>query len=243
MRLLFVDFESTGRNTQNDRIVELGYALVEVGQHVPLLTYSAFLYDKSYPSLTKEVTAVHGITDEMLKEFGSEPVWELSAFARMCESVDYVVSHNWNRFDGPLLRAETSRLIQLPGAPCFENFEVIDTLEDIPYHNRVNSRKLEHLAVAHGFVPLFPHRAIYDVLTLVKIFNQYDFKTILDYRSRPWCVIKADTNYDQRQLAKDAGFRWQEIDDKVYEKSWVKKIKLDTLEQERERCPFQIQVL
>jgi DNA polymerase-3 subunit epsilon len=244
MRLLFLDLESSGRCLENDRIIETGYALVdtEQDQHVPLITKSSFLYDDTYPVL-KETIPINGISNEILIEFGNDPCKELVDLDYFCfdNEVEYVVSHNASRFDRPLLENELKRNAINPS--FLKTCKWIDTLEDIPYHSKVSSRKLEHLAGSHGFVPLFPHRALYDVLTLFKIFIQYPIQSILDYRARPWGVVQALVGYEDRQKAKDNGYRWQEIDDKVYDKSWVKKIKLDELEKEEEKCPFPIKLL
>ena len=84
---------------------------------------------------------------------------------------------------------------------------VIDTVMDLPLDRaKFKSMKLPYLAADHGFVNPFPHRALFDVLTMFKIASQYDLDEILKLARSPRIIIRAVVSFDEKQKAKDAGF-------------------------------------
>jgi DNA polymerase III subunit epsilon len=199
-----------------------------------------FLYDEGYPPLSEEVIRVTGITDDMLKEFGTSPKANLLWLEDFCRKhkIDYLCGHNSENFDKPLLLAELAR--HGVDAPTLKALPWIDTRTDIPFPTEPDSRRLKHLAGDHGFVNPFSHRAVFDVLTMLKVLSHYDINAVLEYQKIPFVTVRAMVSYDDRQLAKDQRFSWEKLGEKTYPKCWVKRIKANKLEEEKKSCKFQI---
>lgn len=241
MRVLGLDFETTGLDTANDRIIEMGAVLWEVESKRPLVTVDVFLNDdgiqkKMTPEVVEMMNRICGITPEMLTEFGTDAKANLEWLEGYCakHKVDYVVAHNGENYDKPLLMAELTRLgIE---APFLRSVPWVDTRTDIPFASEPDSRKLKHLALDIGVINHFPHRALTDVLTMLLVMSHYEFKDILEYQKIPFVVMRALVNYDNRELAKAQRYSWEKIGDQSFPKMWVKKVKENLMEQEIEVC-------
>jgi DNA polymerase-3 subunit epsilon len=179
---------------------------------------------------------VSGITVPMLEEFGTDPAHNLNWLDQYCSKhqVEYIVAHNGENFDKPLLLSELDR--HGLAAPCLRSIPWIDTRTDLPFASEPDSRKLKHLALDAGFINPFAHRAVFDVLTMMRVFSNYDLKDILAYQAIPFVTIRAMVNFDNKELAKAQRFSWEKIGDKVYTKQWVKRIKQDRFEEEKQAC-------
>lgn len=232
MRLLGLDFETTGLDTSKERITEAGMVLWDVELKRPMTTVGVFYHDESYPPLSDEIKRLTGLTDEILREFGTAPKGNLEWLERYCSThkVDYIVAHNGENFDKPLLFAELHRH-DVPGI-CLRSLPWIDTRTDIPFPTEPDSRRLRHLALDCGFINPFEHRAVFDVLTMMKVLSHYNIQDILAYQKIPFCTVRAMVNYDNRELAKAQRFSWEKIGEKTYPKCWVKRVKEDKLQLE-----------
>ncbi len=69
MKLLGIDVETTGLDTNNDRITEVGLVVWCTEKHAPLYLYNVNLLWPDMPELTPEITALTGIDLEHLQEF------------------------------------------------------------------------------------------------------------------------------------------------------------------------------
>lgn len=242
-RILAIDCESTGRDVKVDRATEIGAILYDVDIKKPLLTYGCLVYDvldKTFPTITAEINNITGITQEMLNEFGKPAHAVLKNLNRIVSEhkPEYLVAHNGYSFDFPLLEAELNR-VSLNFCQELREIKRLDTLLDINYP-KMGSRKLDHIAAAHKFVNPFSHRALFDCLTMVEIISRYDFDAILKYKEIPWTYVRAMVGYDDRQKAKDANFKWQEINGRTFPKMWVRLIKVTELEELRKTSDFTI---
>ncbi len=99
----FIDIETTGVSPENDRIVEITIAKVNLDGSVEIKT-KRFNPEMPIPA---SATAVHKITDEMV---ANEPTFKkyakgMLAFITGCDLAGYAS----NRFDIPLLNAEFNR--------------------------------------------------------------------------------------------------------------------------------------
>ncbi|MCB0348730.1 MAG: hypothetical protein KDD37_07835, partial [Bdellovibrionales bacterium] len=140
----------------------------------------------------------------------------------------YVVAHNGNEFDKKFME-ETWNL-----APETRfDLDWIDTLTDLSYPASITSRKLNHLAADHGFLNPFAHRAIFDVLTMLEILSKYEIKDVVAMAASPTCRIYAKVTFEQKDLAKKEGFRWD-----AQAKVWFKDIKEVHLQDKK--FPFEI---
>lgn len=240
--VLAIDCETTGRDIANDRIIEIGAVVYDTDQKMPLLIQNWLLWDESYPDLSPDIENITGISLNALKLLHVEPKLAFMSLDCLTKfNIEYVLGHNINRFDIPILKYEFTRQ-DLTGRNFF-NLPTIDTMYDIPYLEEPDSKKLKHLCGEHGFVPFFSHRAVFDALSCLKILSHYKFEDVVALSKEPLIVIKADVSYDDRQLAKDAKFMWEKLYDRTYTKSWIKQIRASKLEEERKKYSFNIKVL
>lgn len=238
MRVLGFDLETTGLVPSQDRIVELGWCLWDVETATPLrMGNDIFLQEAPIP---EETIRVHGITNEVAKEFGIQAAAALSCFEDIVAyyKPDYLVAHNGHNFDLPFLLAEFKR--HGVECPTVSATPLIDTRADIPYEKEPESRRLKHLALEDGFINPFPHRALFDVMTMLKVLSRHSIDKIVEYQKIPWIIVRAMVSYDERDLAKAQRYSWQVVGDKTFPKAWVKAIKENHLEKERAACSFQV---
>lgn len=101
--LVFLDLETTGTDTANDRIVEISLVKLFPGN---LEEVNTFRINPGIP-IPHEVTAIHGITDE---DVADKPSFlELSPTLLEILSNSDLCGYNLLKFDLPLLRMEFSR--------------------------------------------------------------------------------------------------------------------------------------
>lgn len=239
MRILGIDFETTGLDTSKDRITEMGFALWDVPTKRPLVTVGVFLHDQTYPPQSQEILSLTGISNDMLREFGTDPGENFRVLDGFCakHKVEYLVAHNGENFDRPLLMSELARSGVEAG--CLRNLPWIDTRTDIPFAKEPDSRRLNHLAVDAGFLNPFAHRAVFDVLTMLRILSNYAIEDVLAYQCIPFVVLRALVSYENREQAKKQRFAWEKIGEKTWPKCWVKKVKLNLLQAELDACKKQ----
>lgn len=114
-------------------------------------------------------------------------------------------------------------------------------MRDIPWPSQPDSTKLKYVASDHGLINPFSHRAIFDVLTMLKVLSCYDLAEVLKHKNKPDIIIRAVVPHPKndggvgKDKAKLAGFRWQDVDGKQYPMMWVKKIKEEQLEAEQKK--------
>lgn len=158
-RPIYYDTETTGINPASDRIIE-------IAAFDPLLNRSFESLVNPGSPIPKEATAIHGISDEMVKE--ALPFSEVGKrFIEFCQGDVVLLAHNNDAFDRLFLHHEGKRHgLIIPGWP------MIDTLKwtrkyrsDLPKHN------LQFLRKTYGFPENKAHRALDDVITMHKIFS------------------------------------------------------------------------
>ena len=236
MRVMGIDLETTGLETSTSRITELGYVLWETETNSPILLKGDYLYDDTYPEITEEITRLTGITRSTLTEFGTIPAQGLEGLLRLCakHKVECCVAHNGENFDRPFLNAELNR--HGCNSAEFQALPWIDTRTDLPFATEPDSRRLKHLAGDHGFLNPFDHRAVFDVLTMLRVMSHYPMEKILAYQKIPFFTMRALVTFEHKELAKGQRYSWEKIGEKTYPKQWVKRIKEHLVPAEIETC-------
>jgi len=77
---------------------------------------------------------------------------------------------------------------------------------DVPSPPQITTRKLAHLAAEHGFLNPFAHRAVFDVLTMLKILSCYPIENVIISSNQPLMKLVALVAFDGRYKAKARGF-------------------------------------
>ena len=109
------------------------------------------------------------------------------------------------------------------------------TCTDPPYPPRMKHRSLIYLAAEHGFLNPFSHRAVTDVLSMLKVLSHYDIEQILTQAQSPTLEVTALVSYEERNRAKEAGFRWN-----GEQKKWQKRIKANAFDAKAYSFPLDV---
>ncbi len=222
MLILGVDVETTGLDAEKDEITEIGAVLWDTEARAPVQMLNCLIDIKG--NVPEEITKLTGITDEMLWTYGIPLDSSADLLCELALKADYYCAHN-APFDRKFISAATKNF------PGFLELVWIDTSVDVPYPEHITTRKLTHLAAEHGFVNPFPHRAVTDVLTMLQILSHYDINKVVESAKTPNITIRAKTNYNEREKAKECGYRWNPEN-----KVWLKSIKINMLESETEKA-------
>ncbi len=99
----------------------------------------------------------------------------------------------------------------------------------------MKSEKLSYTAANHGFLNLFPHSAVADCQTVLKLISMYNLDDILVRAKSPRVTLAANVDYDTNHLAKKRSYRWQ-----PEMKVWYKVIKELDLEKEIKEAQFDV---
>lgn len=159
MRAIYFDTETTGLKPEKDRIIE-------IAAYDPL-------QDRSFVSLINpncpippEASAIHRITDEMVKD-APDFTAVAAGFLEFCGEGAILIAHNNDAFDKPFLEEEFKRS-KIP----FPGWRFIDTLKwarkyrpDLPRH------ALQFLREVYGIPANQAHRALDDVIVLHRVFS------------------------------------------------------------------------
>jgi len=233
MYLLAIDTETTGLDVTNDDIIELGYAIYHVNNPAPILMKDFFLTPKL--AITAEVTSITGITEDIINKAAVTPNVGFDALLSDIKEYDikWLVGHNIVDYDHPILKHNLQRCgLELP------QINMIDTKTDVKYTVPSKSNRLSYLAADHGFINPFPHRALTDAMTCMVLLYKYDIKKVLEVASTPMIEIRADVNFDKRDLAKQLGYNW-DGDRKI----WTKRIRKFYLQEEVQAARFPVILL
>ncbi len=205
-RAVIVDTETTGMDPKSDEMIELGLVAFEysrdTGEIGQVLEAYNGLEDPGMP-IPPESTAVHGITDEMVRgrRFDDEAV------SRILEDVAIVIAHNAG-FDRPFVEPRFARFASLAWG-C--------SLQEIPWDEAgISSAKLDYLAYRHGFF-FEGHRAEIDCLALLEVLRRpfgetgkTNLKVLLDSARKPSVRLWASNSpFESKDLLKARAYRWE----------------------------------
>lgn len=195
-RPIYYDTETTGVKSDKDKIIE-------IAAYDPYLDLSFVSLINPQVPIPAEATAIHHITDDMVKD---APTFEIvgKQFAEFCSGDVVLIAHNNDAFDKLFLQAEFSRAkLELP------NWNYIDSLKwarkyrpDLPRHS------LQHLREVFNIPPNQAHRALDDVIVLHKVFTNLvgdlTMETILD-------LLKGESLIRHMPFGKHKGLLLQEV--------------------------------
>lgn len=205
MRLAVFDIETTGL-LEDDKAVmtELGYAIwdIEDDRIVEAESEIVDIKDKEVP---EKITELTGITRRLSKIYGNSLKTILSHFGMVLKECDASLTRNGLRFDWPFLMREANReAVTLPKTI------LIDDYYDIEYPSWVTGGTLSHVAADHGFLNPFPHSALGDAMTLIRVMQlgKYNMKDAYESAKHPIVEVRAFVSYDDNHLAKERKFRW-----------------------------------
>jgi DNA polymerase-3 subunit epsilon len=218
--------------------MEVGAVVWDCDNHIPLSIHSYLVKEDYLFPIPAEIKKLTGIYDGMLQEFGRPLEKVLTRVHEVIEKhgVSFIVAHNGENYDKPLLVSELARLHK--PLPLYMGTPWLDT-RDLPFKSEPDSKRLKHLALDHGFINPFAHRAVFDVLTMLRVLSNFDMAEVVEHSKIPYITVRAMVSYDERDKAKAQRYSWEKIGDKNYPKCWVKRIKENQFEMEKAKCDFQ----
>jgi DNA polymerase-3 subunit epsilon len=240
--------ETTGLNIPTIGVTEIGMVLWCTELNAPIKLFGTLVDPGSYAKWEPGAEKINGLTPEVCSKFGMEDEKALKYVLSWYGSADVACAHNGNNFDKPLFETWAARY----GLDAQKSKLWIDTRADIERPPR-DSHRLGYMAADHGFLNPFPHRAMFDVMTMLAVLTardiskappKYDLDMIQEIAKSPLRIVKALVSFDTNHLAKARGYH------AVYENGkfqrWELEVKEINLEREREAARaagFEIEVI
>lgn len=207
MRALLVDLETSGLHWDE------GHRVVEV---------AAALYDTKYASVIESFSAlirhhengaehVNGIPVGLLLEQGDdpEPVWH--RFVGLSQEAECFVAHR-SEFDQGFARKSIEAI---PLEDWDPSKPWVCTKSDVEWPNKLRGDHLVQVALGLGLGVSAAHRAMVDVDTTARCLTRLsqmgvDLESLIRRAMRPKVRVVALVSYEQREIAKSAGFFWDD---------------------------------
>ena len=199
-RALIIDTETNGLE-DTAQIIEVGAILYSVENQCTLQEVSTLL-----PALKNDAQSINRIKmsalDEILLTRSVSFAQEL-LFA-MSKAADVFVAHN-AEFDSKKLADDTRfPLASLPWICTMSDFKW-------PLATREQG-SLINLALDHGIGVASAHRALTDCRLIASLFDRMgDLQSMFAVAMRPKALFVGMQPFDDNQLAKDAGFKWDRL--------------------------------
>jgi len=247
MKVLGFDLETGGAFNlpkEENWITEIGCVLWDTDTNMPLEIYNTLVQPEG-KEVSPEAVEYTGITTEMCNNHGVNELDALNKFSDMAFEANYLVAHNGRNFDIPIMASRFKALgLRTPGKT------LIDTMTDIPFPNNCKSRNLTYLQAFHGFANPFPHRAVADVLSMLKVMAMYPWEEVQAIAESPIVKLIAKFQYPKERNGnfkqamedfntikdgvKNLGFKWHPDS-----KTWVLESKLILINNMEFPCPVE----
>jgi DNA polymerase III subunit epsilon len=224
-KVCFLDLETTGLDTSNDKIIEIAVKIAainkESGQLVGVLdNYQSF---QDPEELIKDsITKINGISNEMVQDQSIN--WD--TVKNIINQSDIIVAHN-AVFD----RSFMDRYLPLSNDKIWAC-----SVNDIDWSNRGFSiSKQEILCIWHGFY-FESHRAMSDVDALINLVSHESYKSntpigelINNAYTTVYKISANNSPYETKDILKARGYHWN-----GEAKYWFKIISFEEIEIEKE---------
>ena len=196
--LLILDTETTGLDPETQHCVEVGAILFDV-QSRAVLAQQSFLL----PAETNAAEPINRIPAAVTRL--PQPWKEgLRWFQNLLDAADVLVAHN-AAFDRQWFGRGELPAVAKPWLCSMDDMRW-------PADRQLRSRpSVRDLALAYGVPVWAAHRALTDCIYLAEVFARCeDLEQQLLQGLEPRQLVRAKVSYDDRQLARDAGFRWND---------------------------------
>ena len=191
--VLIIDTETTGIDPATSTVIELGAVLYSVKHQTTIAQFSSLYHAPDNPCEHINRIPASAVR-ESVNQFESSDSSQ-SLLGNFADSADAYVAHN-AKFDQSFLGWNDKPWL----CTCFDfNWSKA---------NR-QSGSLVNLALEYGIGVSSAHRALTDCQLIAALFDRCEnLQEMIALASRPKAVFVAMVSYDDRQLAKDAGFKW-----------------------------------
>lgn len=224
MLVLGLDTETTFTDPINPReaqIIEIGAVLWDTDRNFPIKIHQELVKWRG-GEFDPRITDLTGFIQKDL-DFGIPIEGALINLHELVSQASAIVAHNGISFDKEVLLGEADRAQY--GDYWIKETPWIDTMVDIPFPKKIETRKLDFLAPSHGFINPYAHRACFDVLTMLKVMSNYDFNDILKRSTAQKIKVRAITmkpwedGGKSNEIAKAHGFKFD-----GQSKTWVRTV-------------------
>jgi DNA polymerase-3 subunit epsilon len=217
-----LDTETTGLDASKGKVLEIGAILYHIPSRSIISEASTLCYAEENPAYAINKIEINALkaTSEIIEFSGIKLISEIMTAAHA------IVAHN-AEFD--------KRWVN--NIPALENIsrnkKWICTKNDVVWPIRKDiSLSLITICAALGVPIINTHRAMSDChLLLAAIEENDDVLSFLDSSGKGRIIYHAEISYENRQLAKDAGFRWDNV-----KKVWHAKL----TQEQAEKVPFMV---
>ena len=196
--LLIIDTETTGLDPHLDHCLEVGVILFDVPSR-QVLAQQSFL-------LPVEANAAEAINRIPAAATNLPQPWRpaLSYLQSLLDAADVLVAHN-AAFDRQWFGRGHLPATDKPWLCSMEEMRW-------PAERLLRSRpSVRDLALAYEIPVWAAHRALTDCIYLAEVFRRCDeLEQLVERGLEPRQLMRAQVSYDDRHLARDAGFRWNE---------------------------------
>ena len=196
--ILILDTETTGLDNENDDCIEVGSILFNVKSRSVLAQQSFLL-----PVEINNAEKINNIPAEITRL--PQPLSEaIKYFESLVRVSNLIVAHN-AEFDKKWFGLKKLPQIEKPW---------ICSMDDItwPADRQLKTRpSVRDLALAYGVPVWNAHRALTDCIYLAEVFIRCsELEKLLIRALEPKVLLRAEISYEDRYLAKNAGFRWND---------------------------------
>lgn len=224
--LLIIDLETTGLNPETGSPIELGAILYSIPEHCTIQQISTL-----FPVVDNPAESINNISAKASQTVKNTEL-VMTLFQEWVNESDYLVAHNVG-FDREWFGKGILPVIEKPW---------LCTYDDFIWPNNLKPTSLVNTALNHGVGVNQAHRALTDCQLIALLFDRIPQLSYLVQQAIERSVelkisIIADVSYDDRQQAKDWGFRW-DWDHKI----WVKNIRLSEYQREKSEYPFSVNI-
>lgn len=204
MIVLAFDFETTGLDKKNDRVIEVGATLYSTEQRRVIESHT-YLVNREGVPIPPEVTEKTGITNEASDIKGYQSDLALDMFIEFMDEADILAGQNIRRFDLPVLGNWADRK-----GKSFVELPFIDTMTDIPH---MKGEQLITMCAKRGYLINDAHCAGADVSGVLHLIRTSDFNEVLRRASSPLVVLRAypPKGVEANRTARELGFRWHGV--------------------------------
>jgi DNA polymerase-3 subunit epsilon len=224
-RGVIIDVETTGLDAATDSIIEIGVVEFVRGASADQVQVAAVysgLQDPGRP-LTAEIVKLTGLTDEMLA--GRRIEWGF--VTKILADASIVIAHN-AEFD-------TRFLLRVPELQSL-NLHWACSLRHIDWDSKgFKTKKLTYLAADAGFVNPFPHRAVFDCCTTLRLVTPYLDELVRNSYQREIRILAAQAPFESKDLLKARGYVWD-----AQQRVWWRVLGEDRMQEEREFLASQV---
>jgi DNA polymerase-3 subunit epsilon len=204
--VLILDTETTDLDPDKGQVIELGAILYSVKHQTTLQQVSTLL-----PATSNLAERINRITPASLAAISIESTqMGIAMITQMAQMAEYIVAHNaefdqkwFGRTNGEIV---LPTLVNSQGEPL----RWVCTCSDFEFPKQLRPRQsLVDLALAHGIGVYANHRALTDCQLIASLFDVVeDLQSIFAKAIRPKARYAALVSFEDRNLAKQAGFRW-----------------------------------